>query len=70
MPATWPKIPPKSGSFYAILSEQPGVEGVEAWIPAFGIVTEFNYASLLALVFSLAGAYSVAVVRGKFVPVG
>jgi len=29
---------------------------VGTWIPAFGIVREFNYASLLALVFSFAGA--------------
>jgi hypothetical protein len=29
---------------------------VGTWIPAFGILTEFNHASLLALVFSFAGA--------------
>lgn len=43
---------------------------VGTWIPAFGIVREFNYASLLALVFSFAGAYASALVRRKFVPVG
>jgi hypothetical protein len=43
---------------------------VGTWIPAFSIVREFNYASLLALVFSFAGAYAGDVVRRKFVPVG
>lgn len=43
---------------------------VGAWIPAFGIVREFNYASLLALVFSFAGAYAGAMVRKEFVPFG
>jgi hypothetical protein len=41
---------------------------VGVWIPASGIVREFNYASLLALVFSFAGAYAGAVVRRTFVP--
>lgn len=36
---------------------------VGAWIPAFGVVSEFNYASLLAVAFSFAGAYSGAFVR-------
>ena len=42
---------------------------VGVWIPAYGIVREFNYASLLALVFSFAGAYAGAVVRKRLVPV-
>jgi hypothetical protein len=42
---------------------------VGTWIPAYGIVREFNYASLLALVFSFAGAYAGAVVRKRLVPV-
>ncbi|MDQ3864006.1 MAG: hypothetical protein M3317_11000 [Actinomycetota bacterium] len=42
---------------------------VGVWIPAYGIVREFNYASLLALVFSFAGAYAGAVVRNRLVPV-
>jgi hypothetical protein len=41
---------------------------VGVWIPASGIVREFNYASLLALVFSFAGAYAGAVVRKTLVP--
>jgi hypothetical protein len=40
---------------------------VGVWIPAYGIVREFNYASLLALVFSFAGAYAGAVVRKRLV---
>jgi hypothetical protein len=43
---------------------------VGTWIPAFGIVTEFNYASLLALMFPLAGAYAGAVVAGRSSPSG
>jgi hypothetical protein len=43
---------------------------VGAWIPAFGIVREFNYASLLALAFSFAGAYAGAVVRKRLAPTG
>jgi hypothetical protein len=42
---------------------------VGVWIPASGIFREFNYASLLALVFSFAGAYAGAVVRKRLVPV-
>ena len=41
-----------------------------AWIPAFGIVRELNYASLMTLAFSFAGAYAGAVVRRKFAPSG
>jgi hypothetical protein len=59
-----------SGLFGVLYPTRPWVWGlaVGTWIPAFGIVREFNFASLLALVFSFAGAYAGAVVRRKFVP--
>jgi hypothetical protein len=61
-----------SGSFGLLHPARPWLWAlaVGAWIPAFGIAREFNYASLLALVFSFAGAYAGAVVRRKFAPVG
>jgi hypothetical protein len=61
-----------SGMFGMLYPARPWLWAlaVGTWIPAFGIVREFNYASLLALVFSFAGAYAGAVVRRKFVPVG
>ena len=54
-----------SGSFGVLYPARPWLWAlaVGAWIPAFGIVREFNYASLLALVFSFAGAYAGAVMR-------
>ena len=61
-----------SGLFGVLYPARPWLWAlaVGAWIPAFGIVRELNYASLLALVFSFAGAYAGALVRRKFVPVG
>jgi hypothetical protein len=61
-----------SGSFGLLYPARPWLWGlaVGAWIPAFGIVREFNYASLLALAFSFAGAYAGAVVRRMFIAVG
>jgi hypothetical protein len=61
-----------SGLFGLLYPARPWVWGlaVGTFIPTFGIVRELNYASLLALVFSFAGAYAGAVVRRKFVPVG
>jgi uncharacterized RDD family membrane protein YckC len=59
-----------SGSFGLLYPARPWLWAlaVGAWIPAFGIVREFNYASLLALAFSFAGAYAGAVVRKRFAP--
>ena len=59
-----------SGSFGLLHPARPWLWAlaVGAWIPAFGIIREFNYASLLA--FSFAGAYAGAVMRRKFVRVG
>lgn len=59
-----------SGLFGLLYSARPWLWGlaVGAWIPIFGIVTEFNHPFLLALVFSFAGAYAGATVRGKFFP--
>ena len=56
-----------SGSLYPA---RPWLWGlaVGAWIPVFGVITESNYPSLLALVFSFAGAYAGAAVRGKLFP--
>jgi hypothetical protein len=61
-----------SGSFGLLYPARPWLWGlaVGTWIPAFGIVWEFNYASLLALAFSFAGAYAGALVRRKFVSIG
>ena len=60
-----------SGLFGVLYPARPWLWAlaVGVWIPAYGIVREFNYASLLALVFSFAGAYAGAVVRKRFVPV-
>ena len=59
-----------SGLFGVLYPARPWLWAlaVGVWIPASGIVREFNYASLLALVFSFAGAYAGAVVRRTFVP--
>jgi len=61
-----------SGSFGLLYPARPWLWGlaVGTWIPAFGIVGEVNYASLLALAFSFAGAYAGALVRRKFVSIG
>jgi hypothetical protein len=60
-----------SGLFGVLYPPRPWLWelAVGTWIPVLGIATEFNYPSLLALVFSFAGAYAGAVVRRKFVPV-
>ena len=59
-----------SGLFGVLYPARPWLWAlaVGVWIPVSGIVREFNYASLLALVFSFAGAYAGAVVRKKSVP--
>jgi len=59
-----------SGLFGVLYPARPWLWAllVGVWIPALGIVREFNYASLLALVFSFAGAYAGAVVRRTFIP--
>jgi hypothetical protein len=59
-----------SGLFGVLYPARPWLLAlaVGVWIPVSGIVREFNYASLLALVFSFAGAYAGAVVRKKSVP--
>lgn len=61
-----------SGTFGLLHPRWPWLWGlvVGAWIPVFGIAREFNYASLLALVFSFAGAYAGAVVRRKLATAG
>jgi hypothetical protein len=61
-----------SGLFGFVYPARPWLWGlaVGTWIPVFGVITEFNYPSLLALVFSFAGAYAGATARGKFVPAG
>ena len=61
-----------SGWFGLLYPARPWLWGLAmgAWIPAFGIVRELNYASLIALALSFAGAYTGAVVRRKFIPVG
>jgi len=61
-----------SGLFSLLYPARPWLWAfaVGTWIPAFGILTEFNHASLLALVFSFAGAYAGALARRRFVPVG
>jgi hypothetical protein len=60
-----------SGLFGLLYPARPWVWAlaVGVWIPAYGIFREFNYASLLALVFSFAGAYAGAVVRKRLVPI-
>ena len=59
-----------SGLFGVLYPARPWLWAlaVGVWIPAYGIIREFNYASLLALVFSFAGAYAGAVVRKRLVP--
>ena len=61
-----------SGAFGLLHPARPWLWAlvVGAWIPAFGIIREFNYPSLIALAFSFAGAYAGAVLRRKFVTVG
>jgi hypothetical protein len=61
-----------SGSFGLLYSARPWLWGLAmgAWIAASGLVQEFNFASLMALVFSFAGAYTGAVVRRKFIIFG
>ena len=60
------------GSFGLLYSARPWLWGLAmgAWIPASGLVREFNFASLIALVFSFAGACTGALVRRKFIIVG
>jgi len=59
-----------SGLFGVLYPARPWLWAlaVGVWIPAYEIIREFNYASLLALVFSFAGAYAGAVVRKRLVP--
>ena len=61
-----------SGLFGLLHPDRPWLWAlaVGVWIPVFGIVREVNHASLLALVFSFAGAYAGAVVRRTFAPAG
>ena len=61
-----------SGLFGLLYPVRPWLWGlaVGTWIPPYGIVREFNYASLLALVFSFAGAYAGASLRRRFAPAG
>jgi hypothetical protein len=61
-----------SGLFAVLYPARPWLWAlaVGTWIPVFGIATEPNYPSLLALAFSFAGAYAGALLRRKFVPVG
>jgi hypothetical protein len=61
-----------SGLFGLVYPSRPWLWGlaVGAWIPAYGILRELNYASLLALAFSFAGAYAGAVLRRRFAPAG
>ena len=61
-----------SGTFGLLYPVRPWLWAlaVGTWIPAYGIVREYNYATLLALVFAFAGAYGGAVVRRTLVSAG
>jgi hypothetical protein len=61
-----------SGLFGSLYPDRPWfwALAVGAWIPAYGILRELNFATLLALVFSFAGAYAGALLRRRFAPAG
>jgi hypothetical protein len=61
-----------SGLFGSLYPARPWfwALAVGAWIPTYGILRELNYATLLALVFSFAGAYAGALLRRRFTPAG